>query len=35
LKRRPRRKKRSFASSSPPIHLRLRWRVNTVASVPD
>ena len=25
LKRRPRRKKRGSASSSPPIHLRLRW----------
>src|SRR5262249_14947371 len=26
LKRRPRRKKRSSASSTPPIHLRPRWR---------
>jgi hypothetical protein len=26
LKRRPRRKKRGSASSSPPIHLRLRWK---------
>ena len=26
LKRRPRRKKRGAASSSPPIHLRLRWK---------